>query len=380
MDVGLIFSIKKMNELKVKNIEEINFLRNFEKIDHNFKANVADLRYFLEGIKKTLDQNEIFFKEENESTQKMAEKSFLNIVGSQAFEKMDEILVNLNKNTKEFDEQEHECHKEYFQKQLHHLFLLSPFVKRAYIKPLGYPGDYQMMDMVYRDGDEGNSLFAKLINRYSSKHIAAAQASQNRIPYLVSKIERTAKRILKSKKAGVARIASIACGPVNEISEFLAKSSISQKCEFSLIDVEPEALYFSHEKIFDFKTFFGNCAKFNLINKSVKKLIQESRKTSPLPNQDLIYSAGLFEYLSDHTATKLIEVLFNFIAPKGSLIIGNFGVSNEFKCYMEYVSEWYLFHRTQEQLLSFSKGISSARKVYCESEKTGINHFLILEK
>ena len=44
------------------------------------------------------------------------------------------------------------------------LLLSSPFLYRAYQKPLGYAGDYEMVNMIARDPYEGGSLFAKVVN------------------------------------------------------------------------------------------------------------------------------------------------------------------------------------------------------------------------
>ena len=42
--------------------------------------------------------------------------------------------------------------------------MLAICVYRAYTKPLGYAGDYEVVNMMLRDPFEGDSLFAKVIN------------------------------------------------------------------------------------------------------------------------------------------------------------------------------------------------------------------------
>ena len=58
------------------------------------------------------------------------------------------------------------AHRAFGQRQLHPHLLCAPFIHRTYTKPLGYAGDYEMMNMIVRNGLEGNSLYAKLTNAY----------------------------------------------------------------------------------------------------------------------------------------------------------------------------------------------------------------------
>ena len=55
-------------------------------------------------------------------------------------------------------------HKSYVRRQLHPIVLCSPFLFRTFTKPLGYAGDYEMMNMMLRDPYEGSSAFAKILN------------------------------------------------------------------------------------------------------------------------------------------------------------------------------------------------------------------------
>ena len=49
-------------------------------------------------------------------------------------------------------------------------------------------------------------------------------------------------------------------------------------------------------------------------------------------------------------AKAVIDVLYQLLLPGGELVIGNFHVSNPSKIFMEYWGDWYLIHRTEEEL------------------------------
>ena len=379
LDIEKIFSIQRTKEATRDLIDHIKTFFISNKIDLIFKTQIADLRYFLEKVKKTLDTEENSLKNEPSGIKKIMEKNLLTDVGKEVFKYLDQFLEVLNTTTKNFSVEQHRTHKEYFQSHLHPLLLQSPFILRCFTKPLGYPGDYEMMDMIYRDPDEGESLFGRLLNIYSCHHIRPAQASRNRIPYLLNQINRTVARIINEGKNQRVKITSVACGPSNEVRDFIGFSSLSSYCDITLIDIEPEALYSSQERLLSLKTISRFDVKISFQNKSIKQLIQEAKKSNTHP-QHLIYSAGLFEYLEEALAKKLIQVLYNNLYKQGTLIIGNFDPSNEFKCYMEYGGEWHMVYRTKDQMLQLAAGLKGYNNIYCESEETGINNFLVIEK
>src|SRR5699024_5854296 len=57
------------------------------------------------------------------------------------------------------DEEERVTHIQYAQDDLHPLIMRAPFVHRAYHKPLGYAGDYEMVNMMLRDSREGPTVY-----------------------------------------------------------------------------------------------------------------------------------------------------------------------------------------------------------------------------
>lgn len=40
-----------------------------------------------------------------------------------------------------------------------------PIISRAYTKPLGYAGDYQVMNLIFRNAYEGRTVFSRVINK-----------------------------------------------------------------------------------------------------------------------------------------------------------------------------------------------------------------------
>jgi extracellular factor (EF) 3-hydroxypalmitic acid methyl ester biosynthesis protein len=337
---------------------------------------VSDIRYVLDKTQKVFDEEETRLRTLRPfATQGQVER-MLEGGSKEVFPFLDGGLGRLDTMSREFSKDSHASHRGYFQAQLHPFFLLSPFVSRCFRKPLGYAGDFSMMDMIYRDPYEG--VFAKFLNVYACHHISPARASRNRISYLLGHITAVARSI--TEQGQVPRIMSVGCGPANEVGAFLDSSDPSSDCVINLIDVEPEALYFLQESLLSKKVLRRHQAQMGIKHQSIKQLIQEARSV-PTENSSyhLIYSAGLFEYLSSDTAKRLIEIFYERLRPGGRVVIGNFDPSNPFRCFMEYVAEWYLNYRSKDEMLGWAKDLPAAA-VRCESEETGINNFLIVEK
>ena len=72
---------------------------------------------------------------------------------------------------------------------------------------------------------------------------------------------------------------------------------------------------------------------------------------------DLIYSAGLYDYLSMKIARKLTAALFSRLNPGGCLLIGNFLDGIRDRGYMEICMDWSLIFRNQTNIIGFSNDI-----------------------
>jgi len=128
------------------------------------------------------------------------------------------------------------AHESYLRQHLHSLVLCAPFAHRTFYKPLGYAGDYEMVNMIARDGQEGGSLYAKVVNCWFLKTTAGGSTSQ---PADVSHPVHG--------NGGVALVAPGAQGahfqfclrPAVEVQRFLGDSLLSEQVELTLADFKP---------------------------------------------------------------------------------------------------------------------------------------------
>jgi len=344
-------------------------------VGERFKAWVADLRTELEALKAFLTAEELAMADEDLQTRLETENEILSMIHPKIVERMFLARGELNEMVRGFSEEEHETHRAYLKKHVVHLFTEAPFAKRAFEKPYGYAGDYEMMNMLYRDHREGSSLFAKAMNEYSTTEDAAV-ANINRIEFIQGLILDR----MKTSKERPFRIASIGCGPAFEIHSLLRSDpSLGQHLDVALLDQDERSI--SHCERVLAPLAKETSARIHFIRESVRRLLTTRDGARMLGERDLIYSAGLFDYLGDRAFRQLLTNLYSSLSTDGSMAIGNVASHNSSRWVMEYVLEWFLIHRSASDLESMCSDLDpKPRSVTVSSEPSGINLFLIVKR
>lgn len=340
-----------------------------------FKAWVADLRAYLDAAKGFLDAEEAALASEDRLTREQAFQQYLEEVAPPIAERLDAAGAELGAMVKDLTEAEHAAYRAFCRGHLAPLFAHSPFMRRASEKPLGYAGDYEMMNMLYRDHAEGDSLFGRALNLYATRE-AAALANINRIDYLGEKI----RDAVRAAGPGRARLASIGCGPAAEIGHLLQHHpEVGPHVEIALIDQEERSIAYCERTLSPLARATG--ARIHFIRDSIRRLLGARKLSETLGERDLVYSAGLFDYLNDRTFTALAGSLYDALVPGGLLAIGNVAAENPSRWAMEYFSEWFLIHRTRADLAAFGEALTPRpQALQVDSEPLGVNLFLLVRR
>lgn len=258
---------------------------------------------------------------------------------------------------------------EFLRTQLGSVFYKSAYGNRAFAKPRGYAGDFEMMNNVYFNDLRGDTLFAKCMQRYFTDN-PAGKAVRNRAEYLNAKIFEAA------KNAKVPKILGVASGPAREIQKlFLDQPELAAKCEIHLLDQDVEALTSSQREIFEICRMKGVKPNIQFHNLAIKNVINEGL---PVNDFDLIYSAGLFDYFTDPVAQFAANRLYTSLKHGGKLVIGNFTTNNPAQFIMESIGDWYLIYRDEATLRTLFSRITTSLEI--ESEKEGVNLFAVMTK
>ncbi|MCE7062214.1 class I SAM-dependent methyltransferase [Dyadobacter sp. CY343] len=235
-------------------------------------------------------------------------------------------------------------------------FLANTIHGYVYRKPLGYAGDYALIDMIYTYDSFGHPGFEKW-DRYFHDQ-AATQAVRNRKDFFKQNILEK----LKGRN-GVLNLLNVASGPARDLFE-LYQTIDPEMLKATCVDIDSRAVAFAGDLCKAYESQISFRQKNILRFSSAEKY-------------DVIWSAGLFDYFEDKIFVIAIKRLLTFLKPGGEILIGNFSENNPSRGYMEIFGEWLLIHRSAEELtrLSMEAGVHPAN-ISVEQEPLGINLFL----
>jgi extracellular factor (EF) 3-hydroxypalmitic acid methyl ester biosynthesis protein len=146
--------------------------------------------------------------------------------------------------------------------------------------------------------------------------------------------------------------------------------------EVDLLDQDEQALLATQRQMRRLLSLYPNQSiTFRYLNKAIKNVIARGTDRQ---EYDLIYSSGLFDYLSDAASTLAASRLFDSVKAGGRLIIGNFNVGNPNQLVMDYALDWPLIYRSKEDLFELFKYLEGS--ILIESEPLGINLFCEITK
>jgi extracellular factor (EF) 3-hydroxypalmitic acid methyl ester biosynthesis protein len=157
---------------------------------------------------------------------------------------------------------------------------------------------------------------------------------------------------------------NVASGPGRDLQELLcANPLLAAKIRVHCIDQDAKALAYAGNLLKDFSD------RITFEQANVLKWRSEDK-------YDLVWSAGLFDYLSAGLFTRVLRKFLLNCKNDGQVVIGNFSHQNVHRTYMEF-GGWHLRHRSEAELFELAKraGIEESR-IRIGEEENGVNLFL----
>jgi extracellular factor (EF) 3-hydroxypalmitic acid methyl ester biosynthesis protein len=359
------------------------FFREWQKLYRvvpDYKLIIADMQSFFMELRLWLNQLELGIRSTPSGDRLQLEQDVIKDleqpitpIMAGLFEKFETVAEGIEASLRP-------VHMSYAKRQLHPFILCSPFAYRTYSKPLGFAGDYEMVNMLVRNPYEGSSLFAKVLNRWFLLQ-PPARAHRSRIEYLV---QRLFEETVRASGAGrPARVLNLACGPAIEVQRFLAEKETSERADLTLVDFNEETLQHAGAKLAEIKAKFKRNTPVRFNKKSVHQILKETGKTierSAENQYDFIYCTGLFDYLSDQVCKRLMTAFYQWLAPGGLLLATNVHPSNPIRNGIEHLLDWNLVYRTARQALGLRPEAVAPDDFSVKSEPTGVNLFLEARK
>ena len=215
-----------------------------------------------------------------------------------------------------------------------HEFLENTLHGRGFLKPNGYPGDYLFLDRIYTNH----------ISDHPKYRIWDEFVQQNGAPAAVRNRKEYFKHFAKSKanSGHEINILNVVSGSGRELAELYGKMLKHNNVKTTCVEIDDEAIKFSKE------LNKNHLRHIEYVNSNIFRY--KTDKT-----YDLIWSAGLFDYLNDKAFVILLKRFKAWQKKGGEIIIGNYNAAhNPSRDYMEILGDWHLIHRTEEQLLGLA--------------------------
>jgi SAM-dependent methyltransferase len=218
--------------------------------------------------------------------------------------------------------------------------LEDPFTRHARDKPRGYAGDATLLDFLYREPE----LLERVAREESDRGLAimsykiacpSASAVRWRRSHLAAELDRA---IFSRRDAEILVLAS---GFFREGDHSVGVSSRRAK-RIVAIDQDAQSIEAVRER-------------FPWIEGSTQDLRFILRERAPLGRFDLVYAAGLYDYLSERFARRLTRCLAKLLKPDGRLLVANFLPDRLESGYMDSIMEWPLIYRSPRALAEVTR-------------------------
>jgi extracellular factor (EF) 3-hydroxypalmitic acid methyl ester biosynthesis protein len=359
------------------------FLRSWQKnykVSAEFKVAVADIQSFLMDLRVWVEQIELGIRSSPTPNHAELERAAIDQLREPVISTLDTLFEKFEMISGALDEESRPAYRSYVQRHLHPIVLCAPFAYRSYEKPLGYAGDYELVNMMIGDPHQGGSLFAKIFNVWLL-HQGSAAAHRNRIRILKHRLLQEA---MAAKREGrIARILSLGCGPAWEVREFIEESELCNSTQFTLLDFDEETLRHTSEALAQRQRRFSRSTSINMVRRSVHQLLKNSVRSDNLSGDgkfDFIYCAGLFDYLSDRTCKQLIGLFYDWLNPKGLVLVTNVTPASPNQGSLELILDWHLIYRDMPRFKMLCPDVIPQDTIEVHSDETGVNLFLEARK
>ncbi|HEX4149746.1 MAG TPA: class I SAM-dependent methyltransferase [Pirellulales bacterium] len=222
---------------------------------------------------------------------------------------------------------------------------------RARFKPAGYAGDYELLTRLWHGTCAPDPLgwaFDQFFQRQ-----AAVAAVRSRIAQSAAAL--ADHLLLENFPADGSRykIVSIGCGPAIELAELarLLPDCERRRLEIVLLDLDSDALEFARAGLAAYLPAEQvACHRENLF-----RLSGVARLSPLFEGARAVVCLGLFDYLADEPAARLLSMIWQALQPGGLALIGNFAPHCPSRAYMEWIGNWYLIYRTAGELANLAR-------------------------
>lgn len=235
--------------------------------------------------------------------------------------------------------------KVFFRNKMKKYLFKSPFTKRGFLKPKGYPGDFFALEAMYNNETSANGI-GKLFDRYylDNDYVEAVRHRKNYLKKYLKDL------IVKSPKDKI-KILNLACGACREIREMFEEGFTTKKnLEFVFVDQDIQTLRFAEKKLKPFSKKY----KFHYVQGHVLFALKENRFENSFGKFDFVYSIGLADYLVDNVLGKMFVHGLQHLDNKGNFLIAHKNTRRYLAPAPDWICDWKFIPRDEKDIRSLT--------------------------
>lgn len=250
-------------------------------------------------------------------------------------------------------------------------FLQAAMLRWAIDKPLGYPGDFQVVNHIFDPPRPGNTPLGDLLAHWSYAS-GPARAHRARREWAVDRLRRNHAR----------HVLSFACGPERVLRDIHADG---RPYDITLCDHDLRAVEHAEKHL---RERAPDNLTVRAVRQSVQRLIVSRTAAADLLSPatranhgfDAILVLGLLDYLGEAAAARLIAALVPLLRPGGELLLTNLDAGNLWRSYMDYTLEWTTRHRTRDEFAALAAHPELEPLALAPDPAAGVNLFYVARR
>jgi SAM-dependent methyltransferase len=239
-------------------------------------------------------------------------------------------------------------------------FLASRFCRRCVDKPMGYPGDFGTVEMIYAAEASDGSPIGRLLGEYA---LASGPCAAHR-----GRLAWTHERLAELGHPRP-RLLSFACGPEVVLRRWV---ELGHEADIVLADHDPAALAFAKKALDKVIRSTGNGSTVTTVTFSARDVIAGDVASLGGPF-DAVMVLGLLDYLPDPAIVRFLRSLSATLRPGGTLLASNLTGPNPWRSMMELTSEWVVAHRTIPGFEALVSATTTLCPVRTDVHSSGVN-------
>lgn len=259
--------------------------------------------------------------------------------------------------------------KQIFTNRIRKIFLRGVYNEWSLLKPFGYAGDFKIIDDIYQNNPIVTG-FDRLFDNYFQMS-AISIAVRNR----KDDFKKIITNFIKKRQGQKLRIMDLASGPCRELHEILCLDAhLCKEVIFDCYDNDYRAIEYA-------RNLLSGYHNINFIKENAVRIALKNNISSLIDKEyDFIYATGLFDYFGERLGIALVRNLKKILKPNGIIAISTMRdkYSNPSVHYMEWVGDWNLIYRNDEEFKKiFLEAGARREELRIQYEQQGIMQYII---